>query len=178
MSFSSGLARQRSFLFPFSHVCVPVLKPDGNKGKLLTEAGAKTFHLKRKLHLCALLSHSPLLRAGILQRIHLCSLWLMLTDGKGRASLGQGDCTLRQLSFWNMASKRLCTWQRPLAGKAGDLNPRRCTLVVVIVGAATRSSWCSLPLHCKLNSIRIPFVGRVVRGTRGCRQSLLPPAFF
>lgn len=26
-------------------------------GKLLTEAGAKTYHLKRKLHLCALPPH-------------------------------------------------------------------------------------------------------------------------
>lgn len=88
LSFSSGLTRQRSFLFPFSHVCVPVLKPDGNKGKLLTEASAKTFHLKRKLHLCALLPHSPLLRAGISQLIPSCSLWWILTNCKGRASVG------------------------------------------------------------------------------------------
>ena len=37
-----------------THVCVPIRKPDGNMGKLLAKAGAKTFHLKRKLHLCAL----------------------------------------------------------------------------------------------------------------------------
>lgn len=60
LSFSSGLARQKNFLFPFSHVRVPILKPDGNKGKLLTEASAKTFPLKRKLHLCSLPPHSPL----------------------------------------------------------------------------------------------------------------------
>lgn len=67
VSFSSGLARQQSFLFPFSPVCVPGPKPDGNKGKLLTEAHAKTFHLKRKRHLCTLPPPSPLFPGAVSQ---------------------------------------------------------------------------------------------------------------
>lgn len=75
-SFSSGLARQQSFLFPFSLVCVPGPKPDGNHGKLLTEASAKTFHLKRKHHLCTLPPSNPLLPGAVSQLIH--SLVLVL----------------------------------------------------------------------------------------------------
>lgn len=70
VSFSSGLARQQSFLFPFSPVCVPGPKPDGNKGKLLTEAHAKTLHLKRKRHLCTLPPPNPLFLGAVSQLTH------------------------------------------------------------------------------------------------------------
>lgn len=76
VSFSSGLARQQSFLFPFSPVCVPGPKPDGNKGKLLTEAHAKTLHLKRKRHLCTLPPPNPLFLGAVSQLTH--SLVLVL----------------------------------------------------------------------------------------------------
>lgn len=51
-------------------------KPDGNKGKLLTEASAKTFHLKRKHHLCTLPPPNPLFPGAVSQLTH--SLVLVL----------------------------------------------------------------------------------------------------
>lgn len=92
-SFSSGLARRQSFLFPFPLVCVPGPKPDGNKGKLLTEAGAKTFHLKRKRHLFTLPPPNPLFPGAVSQLTHslVLGFGLVFTNCKGRIRRPQAE---------------------------------------------------------------------------------------
>lgn len=86
-SFSSGLARQQ-FSFSILSCMRSSTKARWKPWKTLNRDCCQTFHLKRKLHLCALPPHSPLWRTGISQLTHLCSFWLVLTDCKGRASGG------------------------------------------------------------------------------------------
>lgn len=63
----------------------------------------------KEIRLRALPPCSPLLAAGVSQLTHFCSFWLVFTHCKGTASGGEGDCKLRQHSFWWVAGKALCT---------------------------------------------------------------------
>lgn len=72
LGFSSGLARQQ-LSFSILSCTRSNTQTRWKPGKTLSRGRCQTFHLKRKLHLCALPPYSPLRRTGISQLTHLCS---------------------------------------------------------------------------------------------------------